>query len=72
MQTYKQVYDNYIKNEEQILNKVKSILDADKKIKTNYIDEPKVYNENIKKRFRYQAQQMERLNNGKFKYRKIL
>ena len=72
MQTYKQVYDNYIKNEEQILNRVKSILDADKKIKTNYIDEPKVYNENIKKRFRYQAQQMERLNNGKFKYRKIL
>ena len=72
IQTYKEVYNNFIKREDEVLNRVKSMIEADKVIKTSYIHEPKDYDEKIKKRFRYQAQQMERLNNGKFKYRKIL
>ena len=41
---------------------VKGMIQADKVIKTSYIDEEKEYNEEIKKRFKRQRANLERFN----------
>lgn len=41
---------------------VKGMIEADKVIKTNYIDEEKEYNEAIKKRLKRQWANLERFN----------
>lgn len=58
---YKEVYKTYIKNKEYIEDKTKQMLEADIKIKTTYIDNPKTYDEVTKKRFERQRKTIERL-----------
>ena len=48
------------------------MIKADIVIKTNFIHPKQEYGNEIKERFKKQVQSMERINNGKFEYRKIL
>ncbi len=59
---YKKVYNNLIRNDEQIKEKCKSIIEADKVIKTTFIHPKKEYDEKIKQRFKRQWNSMERVN----------
>lgn len=73
MQTYKAIYNNVIEKEEQIIEKVKTMIKANMFIKNNYREEEKEYTDTIKKRLKMQRNKLERIQNDKFtKYRKIL
>lgn len=72
IQVYRQVYNNIIKKDEEIQERCKQMIEADKVIKTNFIHSKQEYNDEIKERFKRQIRSIERVNNGKFEYRKIL
>lgn len=61
-QVYRVIYHNLIAKDEKIMDMVKGMINADKVIKTNYIDEEKEYTEAIKRRFKRQKANLERLN----------
>lgn len=58
--TYKTIYKNIIDKENELLEKTKQMIEADKCIHTTYVDEPKEYNEEIKRRFKRQRNTIER------------
>ena len=64
IQTYKQIYNNVIKQKEELIEKTKQMIEADKIIKTNWMHEPQEYDEKIKARFKKQRQLLERQKNG--------
>lgn len=69
IQMYKQIYSNYIVKEEEIINKTKQMIEADKNIKTTYIKpSDKIPNELTKMKIKRQRQQV--LNRYKMKFEK--
>lgn len=59
IQMYKQIYNNYILKEEEIIQKTKQMIEADKNIKTTYIKPSnKVPNDLTKMKIKKQRQQV--------------
>lgn len=61
-------YNNFIKKEEELIDRTKQMIEADKVIKTNYVDENKEYSNKIKKRFKRQWANIERIQKQNVKY----
>ncbi len=64
IQVYKQIYNNIIKNQDKLIERTQQLIEADKVIRTTYIDEEKEYDEKIKKRLKRQRMKIERAING--------
>lgn len=65
---YKQIYNNYILKQEEIIEKTKQMIEADKNIKTTYIKpQNKIPDEITKMKIKRQRQQVMYRYNKKFK-----
>lgn len=69
MKMYKETYNNYIKNQEELLEKTKKAIEADNIIKTKFVheDNSDSYTNKIKARFkrqRHAIEERERLKYG--------
>lgn len=58
IQIYKTIYNRIINNNEKITEMIKAMAIADIKIKTDYIDPKKQYNEKVKELFKYQRKKL--------------
>lgn len=56
---YAEIYRNVIKNEKELIQRTKQMIEADKVIKTNFCEPKKEYNDEIKQRFRRQRASIE-------------
>ena len=58
---YKETYNNYIKNHEELLEKTKKAIEADKVIKTEFVhmDNSENYTNQIRARFKRQKRALE-------------
>ena len=61
---YQQIYRNVINQQEELRNRTKQMIEADKVIKTTFIHEQREYPEKIKQRLKRQRAKLERFNNG--------
>lgn len=48
VKTYKQIWDNIIKNDEEILRKTESYIIGNEITRTNYVDKKKEFSEEVK------------------------
>lgn len=63
IKTYKQIYENIIAKENEIIEQSKKMIEADKHIKTTFVCEPKETTDRIRALFKRQKAEIKRFEN---------